>query len=259
MIIPTAEPFFFPGDHTGCLLVHGFTGAPKEMRWMGEYLAAQGRTVLGVRLAAHATRPEDMIRARWQDWLASVEDGWHILRGCCDQVFVMGLSMGGMLTLTFAAQNPGDERCRLAGIVVMSSPHHLPNDPRLRLIKPLSKIMPYAAKGADNYFEPEAFKEHVCYPVDPTRAYAELRDLAVEMRSGLPRVTVPVLLIYSRQDLAVTPEEGHMEQIYANLGSADKHKLWIENSSHVITCDAQRQQVFQAAGDFVARLSQTRV
>jgi len=43
MIIPTAEPFYFPGNKIGCLLVHGFTGTPKEMRWMGEYLGSSGR------------------------------------------------------------------------------------------------------------------------------------------------------------------------------------------------------------------------
>ncbi len=69
-LIPTAEPFVFPGGPVGCLLVHGFTGTPKEMRWLGEYLAGQGHTVLGVRLAGHATQPEDMIRARWWDWAA---------------------------------------------------------------------------------------------------------------------------------------------------------------------------------------------
>ena len=41
-IIPTAEPFFIPAGPTGCLLIHGFTGSPKEMRWMGEYLAREG-------------------------------------------------------------------------------------------------------------------------------------------------------------------------------------------------------------------------
>ena len=60
MIIPTAEPFYLPGNNIGCLLVHGFTGAPKEMRWMGEFLGNQGYTVLGIRLAGHATTPEDM-------------------------------------------------------------------------------------------------------------------------------------------------------------------------------------------------------
>ena len=58
-IIPTTEPFFFQGDSSkpACLLIHGFTGTPKEMRWMGEYLFRQGYTCLGIRLAGHATRP----------------------------------------------------------------------------------------------------------------------------------------------------------------------------------------------------------
>ena len=94
LILPTAEPFFLPGDDTGCLLVHGFTGTPKEMRWLGEYLNAAGRSVLGVRLAGHATSLDDMARTRWQDWLASVEDGIGLLSGVTKRIFVLGLSMG---------------------------------------------------------------------------------------------------------------------------------------------------------------------
>ncbi len=127
-LIPSAEPFFFPGRPTGCLLVHGFTGAPKEMRWLGEYLAGQGHTVLGVRLSAHATQPEDMIRSRWWDWVASVEDGWAMLSGCTERIFVIGLSMGGILALLSASYQP------VAGVVAMAVPHHLPQDPRLHFI-----------------------------------------------------------------------------------------------------------------------------
>src|SRR3972149_1718691 len=105
-IIPTAEPFFFPGDPSkpACLLIHGFTGAPKEMRWMGEYLNQQGYTCLGVRLAGHATNPEDMIRSRYTDWIDSVEDGYHLLRGLRDNIFLIGLSMGGDLALLISTR-----------------------------------------------------------------------------------------------------------------------------------------------------------
>ena len=249
-LIPTAEPFFFPGGRTGCLLVHGFTGAPKEMRRMGEYMASQGHSVLGVRLAAHATLPEDMNRARWHDWLASVEDGYHILSGCCDRIFLMGLSMGGMLSLAFAARYP------VAGLVIMSSPHHLPSDPRLRFIKQLSVMQPFmVVEGEPNYFEPEAFREHICYPQTPTRALAELMELSEQLRSALPVITAPAMLIYSKNDQTVTPQENHAELIYEGLGSTDKRLMWIENSSHVITCDAQRQTVFEAASEFVQQHS----
>ncbi|MCE7861299.1 MAG: carboxylesterase, partial [Chloroflexi bacterium CFX2] len=60
-IIETAEPFLLPGNRTGILLIHGFTGTPKEMRWMGDYLNEFGYSCLGIRLAGHATTPEDMI------------------------------------------------------------------------------------------------------------------------------------------------------------------------------------------------------
>ena len=36
------NPFFFEGGEVGCLLVHGFSGSPPEMRPMGEYLAGKG-------------------------------------------------------------------------------------------------------------------------------------------------------------------------------------------------------------------------
>src|SRR5512134_2216381 len=121
-IIPTAEPFFFLGDSSkpACLLIHGFTGAPKEMRWMGDYLHQRGYTCLGVRLAGHATDPEDMVRARWTDWTASVEDGYQLLRGVTENIVLAGLSMGGVLALLMST------RLNVRGVVTMSAPARLP-------------------------------------------------------------------------------------------------------------------------------------
>jgi carboxylesterase len=250
-IIQTAEPFFFPGDETGCLLVHGFTGTPKEMRWLGEYLAGQGRTVLGIRLAGHATCPDDMLRVRWQDWLASVEDGWHLLSGCTRRIFVLGLSMGGVLSLRFAAQFP------VAGVVAMSTLHHLPPDRRLPYINALSQVQPRIAKGPSDWHDPEAERVHVDYPDYPTRALAELRDLLAEMRASLPQVTAPTLLIYSRQDGSVRPEEGHADLIHNALGSKQKSVFWVEGSGHVITRDAARSTIFQTASQFVDHITKS--
>jgi carboxylesterase len=66
-LIPRGEPFFYKGGTTGCLLVHGFTGTPDEMRPLGKHLSDNGFTALGIRLFAHSTKPADMTRARWQD------------------------------------------------------------------------------------------------------------------------------------------------------------------------------------------------
>ncbi len=181
-LIPTAEPFYFPGGPTGCLLVHGFTGSPKEMLWMGEYLSQRGYSVLGVRLAGHATRPEDMLRTRWQDWSASVEDGWHMLSKSCQQTFLAGLSMGGALCLLAATQLPA------AGVVAMSTPYELPEDPRRRYIKLMYRLQPSLAKGPPDWHNPQAALDHVDYPSYPTRSILELGALLAEMRINLPKV-----------------------------------------------------------------------
>jgi carboxylesterase len=250
-IIRTAEPFLFPGSHTGCLLIHGFTGTPKEMRWMGEYLNAQGFSVLGVRLAGHATCPEDMIRARWTDWTASVEDGYHLLRALADRIYLVGLSMGGILSLLMST------RLEVRGVVAISTPERLPSDWRLPFVGLLSHFWPYMAKSDEpegsDWFDPEAWKGHVSYPRNPVRSIGELNRLLAEMRLALPDVRVPVLLVHSQNDNYIVPV--NMQRIYSALVHApEKTTLAVRNSGHVVTRDAARQQVFEAAAQFILRL-----
>ncbi len=253
-IIPTAEPFFFPGQgeaaRIGCLVIHGFTGAPKEMRGLGEHLHRQGYTVCGIRLAGHATRPEDMVRSRWRDWLLSVEDGYNLLRCSTKQVCLLGLSMGGVLSLTAAARFP------VSGVVAMSTPYGLPAlSMPLWVARFLSKFKPYMSKGKtpdSGWFDPAAYAQHVAYPMNPVRSAVELKLLIQEMQTALPKINAPVLLIHSRNDDYVVKDS--MEQIYNRLGSSDKQRLWVEGGGHVITEEPTREMVYQAAADFINRV-----
>lgn len=254
-ILPTAEPFFFPGAaETGILLIHGFTGTPKEMRWMGEFLNREhGFPCLGVRLAGHATRVEDMIRSNYTDWLASVEDGYALLSGAARRIVLAGLSMGGVLALTVAAHLP------TAGVIAMATPYDLPRDWRLNHTEWLSKFQPYLPKSSEppdaGWFDKEAWKDHVSYPHNPVRSIGEFKKLLDAMRAALPAVTAPALLIYSSDDHYLPlGSEASMNFIYDQLGSQRKEKLLLAGSGHVLTRDAQRETVFRAAARFVNSL-----
>ena len=221
---------------------------------MGEYLNQQGYTCLGVRLAGHATTPEDMIRARWTDWMASVEDGYNLLRGATDNIFLVGLSMGGVLSLLMST------RLDVAGVVAMSTPYALPNDPKdypVWFIKLYSRFVKYLPKSTEvpgaSWFDKEAFKEHISYPQNPIRSIAEMKTLLGEMRTALPLVKKPVLLIHSKNDKYVLPE--NVERIYDGLVNAsDKTKAYVVEAGHVVTRDAARHQVFELARDFIRRI-----
>jgi len=243
MIIQSAEPFLYPGNEIGCLLIHGFTGTPKEMRWMGEYLAEQGYSVLGIRLAGHSTKIDDLDHTFWQDWSASVEDGYHLLKGMCKDVFVMGLSLGGVLALYHAAHFP------VTGVVAMSTPYELPPDPRRRFMQPLSMFYRNIPKGPPDWHSQDAAEDHIDYPAYPTKGIIQLDALVSELKPALSDVKVPVLLIHSHTDRGVAPE--NMNRIYDALGSEDKSKLWLDDSGHVITREPEREIVFKAVAEFI--------
>ena len=66
-----------------------------------------------------------MLRSNYTDWTASVEDGYNLLRYLADRILLVGVSMGGVLTLLMST------RLNVIGAVAMSTPYKLPDDPRL--------------------------------------------------------------------------------------------------------------------------------
>ncbi len=102
-LLDGAAPFYSHGSDVSCLLIHGLTSTPNEMRWLGQHLRQQGFTVCEPRLAGHGTTPSDLARVTWREWYADVLAGYRMLRRECGRVFVMGRSMGGALALLLAA------------------------------------------------------------------------------------------------------------------------------------------------------------
>ena len=88
------------------LLCHGFTGAPGSMRPWADHLVAEGYTVRLPLLPGHGTRWQDANRTTFDDWLGAVTAALQELTRPCRAVVVVGLSMGGTLTLRLAELYP---------------------------------------------------------------------------------------------------------------------------------------------------------
>lgn len=228
-----AEPFYFPGGPVGVLLLHGFTGAPREVRPVGKALAAAGYTVLGPRLPHHGTVAEDMFRSHWRDWANSALDGYHLLRGHCQDLIVGGLSMGGVLSLYLAAHHPVD------AVFTMSSPMQpllASMDWRTRYANVLGYLVPFSPKDPPS---PGSDPGHVGYDRYPVRAVGQLRGLLQATTAVLPKVTAPALVIHSRGDTGVPA--ANPDYIFSHLGSAQKDQFWLERSGHIVTEGPERQ------------------
>lgn len=249
LTIPTAEPFFYSGGKTGCLLVHGFTGSPKEMELMGKFLSKKGITSMGIRLAGHATQANDMIRTRWKDWLASVEDGFNFLSGICENIFIAGLSMGGLLTLLAASSYP------INGAIAMATPYSISSDWRVTFAKQISFIFPFVKKEQSDKGNKNKEREHISYHGYPTRSIAELKDLIDTLHQESVNISIPILFINSKQDRTAPPD--HAEKYCGLIKSKDIIRLTLEKSEHVITEGIERDIAFNAALDFIRKHSKS--
>ncbi len=105
-LIPGAEPWSHQGGPAGALVLHGFTGNPGSMRGVAEALADAGFTVDLPLLPGHGTKIDDMIPTGFADWSAHAEARYQDLASRCEQVVVVGLSMGGALTAWLGASTP---------------------------------------------------------------------------------------------------------------------------------------------------------
>ncbi|MBC7233624.1 MAG: alpha/beta fold hydrolase [Chloroflexi bacterium] len=240
------SPFSFPGGQVGCLLIHGFTGAPPEMRPMGEYLAQRGVTVSCPLLAGHGTTHEDLARTTWQDWYASVEAAFVELQKQCTEVFVAGFSLGSLLALHLATQH------ELDGIVLLAPALQL-RDWRMRLIPVLRYFLKETVKDTDpqhsDLTDPEAYKRFWSYDIVPVPAIYQLYRLQRVVRAELGRIRTPALVIYSTRDMAIAPQSG--PTVYKRLGSEDKELLVLHHSGHGLVVDSECQLVFQKVYEWI--------
>ena len=246
---PHLDPnsFLLEGGPIGVLLIHGFTGAPTEMRLLGEYLNRNGLTVSAPLLPGHGTTVEEMNRCKWTDWTAAVERALTELRERCNTVFVGGLSMGSLLTLYLAAHHPD-----LPGAIVYSPAVKIA-DRRLvltPLIKHVVRLLP-KGEGDSDLTSVDAQQHLWSYDENPVAAAAELLKLRRAVERLLPQVVCPLLIIHSTLDRAIHPDSARLTYELAGTPVANKHLVTLHNSGHNLGVDSEWEFVAESTLQFI--------
>jgi carboxylesterase len=245
-VVPGAEAFSSEGGRIGVLLVHGFTGSPASLRPWGEYLAEHGLTVSCPRLPGHGTRWQDMNLTRWEDWYAEIDRGFAELRRKVDRVFVMGLSMGGTLSLRLAEEHPGE----ITGLVLVN-PSLLTENKIAKLAPVLKYVMP-SAKGIKNDIKKPG-QDEIAYDRVPVKAFVSMVELWARVRADLGKVDVPILVFRSTEDHVVEPSS--CRELQAKVSSTDMREVLLPDSYHVATLDNDAPTIFEGSLAFVRELA----
>lgn len=230
MIHPELDGAFFTyqGGKTGFLLLHGFTAMTTEVRPLGERLHAAGYTVSAPLLPGHGTHPDDLNKVRWQDWVQTAEVEYQKLSAQCEDVWVAGESMGGLLCLLLAAKNPN-----IKGLLLYAPALTVR---KLQVAYVLQYFMKYLSKGQRK--EDLLWKGYNVYPL---KGAVELLKLQKATRKALGRVTQPTLAFFSEKDATV--KLAASDYMKRKLGSKELELIILKESPHVILLAKEQQKV----------------
>ena len=236
------DPFFVRGGNVACLLIHGFSANPADLRPLADALAAHGYTVHAPLLPGHGPTLDGNTYAAAREWTGAVAQAHDSLLETCRSVFVIGHSMGGSLAILDAIRRPPSGLVLIAVATVVGGWR----SPVLRVAKyavrwyyPLRK-----ADFADPMLRERVLQRFPGIAADDPQVQARLRkDVRVPLvaldasfglmrraRRSLGRVTAPTLIVNGRLDRTAPP--ACAEEIYQKLGSPDKELAWFESSGH---------------------------
>lgn len=237
-IIKGAEAFFIKGNEIGLLISHGFMGTPQSVRFIGEQLANFGYTVLAPRLSGHGTDFHDLEKYYHEDWFASLEEGYQILKKTCTKVFVIGQSMGGTLSLWLAKKYP-----EIAGITLINAALSIPS---------LEYLQNQSAPRFIDEDHPDikdSSVHEITYTKVPLQAIHELQKLMNRTPAILKSIHCPLLGIKSAIDHVVPPQ--NTDFILTNTSSKNKQLLVLENSYHVASMDFDKKKIVESCHRFI--------
>ena len=239
-ILPGCEPVFLEGGENACLLLHGFTNSPYELREIGAFLHRQGYTVSIPLLPGHGTRPSDLRRTKWVDWYNKSKSELFHLRKKYRKVYLIGFSMGASIALHLAAHY------EVNGVITLAPVLYLKN--KLSYLSHFIHIFfPYSKKlsGPDVRSDVQTRS----YNKIPVKSLSQLLQFSKHLRHDLGDIYTPVLIVYAKQDHVVDNKSA--KEIYQRIASKNKRILELQESYHIITLDLEKEKVFQEISTFL--------
>lgn len=268
------QPLLLPaaaGESRAVLLVHGFTGSPYELHLLAQHLHGCGYHCAVPLLAGHHRTLAELAATRWTDWLASAERALHELwnrvvaaaaaAGKRPRLAVVGLSMGGLLTLELGRRYPAAPASgsgagpAISAISTLATPIFLSRR-ATRAIRLFRRTPGLRRLSVPKLFGADVRERNLPRPPlrpggMPITCLDSLLDLMDELKPRLGEVRQPALLCHGLRDH--TAPYGSMAELAAGLGTGEVRCVALPRSYHLLPLDVERELVFAEVASHLGR------
>lgn len=208
------------------LFVHGFAGSPKQFDAMTGFAFSQGYSTRAIVLPGHGGAGREFQKSTREQWLRHVADETREALARHERVYLVGHSMGCLLSLCTAAELP------VRGLLLLACPMRLrgfiaPSALRLRI---------NALRSPDSDAIKAAYIDGSGIPITPAivrrvlRPARELLLLTRHTAALLPEVRIPVRAIFSSGDELVHPAS--CEVLLSGLTNTQASSVMLRDSLH---------------------------
>ncbi len=233
----------------GALVLHGFTSSLDTVNGLAPLLEAEGIPYRMPYLRGHGDTPEALRTVKWRDWVDDSAAALDDLLQEVDEAVVVGLSMGGLVTLTLLAERPH----RLVGAAVVA--------PYLESADPLARFCEILAPVIRNFPAPKPpeYENYVCtnYTWFPTVSFVELYRFQKHVAGVLAGLNLPLLVLGANKD-RVASRKGVL-RVYDSVRSTDKAIKWFDKTGHEMMQGCEKDAVFAEIMAFVRTRIEARV
>ena len=226
----------------GCVCLHGFTGAPTEVEPLACYLRERTDWAISVPVLPGHGEGADLGSVAYTDWVECAEQAVQDMVACCDEVYVVGFSMGGILACRTASAYP------VKKLVLLSAAAKYINGKQL--VRDIGGLVKDSFKGSvkDNELYMR-YKNKIVQT--PLRAAREFRALVAASRGSFRKISIPVFIAQGELDAIVPPSSA--KYLYDAIPSRHK-QLYIEkNAKHLICHCENNLALFKEVEGFLKR------
>jgi len=245
---PLAEKVRLKGSKKDLvILIHGYTGSPREMSELGEALYNKfNYSIIIPRLPGHGTNAEDFRLTDKKDWLRKVYDLILDNQNDYENIHLIGLSMGALISLLASLH------FKIKSMLLISPALYAKNKNIIftHLLKYIRPVLSNSYEIDEEIEDPnliELIKNYSCQ--EYSKQLSELHKLMFMARKNLKKITTKVKIIHSKKDELVPLKAA--EAIYEKISSHDKELTLFEDSPHVINYGPEKDKLFKEVSEFL--------